>query len=99
MNNRYFMYGILVSYSTYLELNVNKTVEDVLKGDDGIQGIFTGRDGDFMIIGKVLGTIDEGNSEPYEIPEIGINEQGEIEGSVYAQFGLEGDFHYYFIKQ
>ena len=92
------MYGILVSYSTYLEINENKTIEDVLKGDDGIQGIFTGRDGDFMIIGKVLGTVED-NDEPYVIPEIGINEQGEIEGSVYAQFGLEGDFHYYFIKQ
>lgn len=95
---QYFMYGILVSYSTYLEINENKTIEDVLKGDDGIQGIFTGRDGDFMIIGKVLGTVED-NDEPYVIPEIGINEQGEIEGSVYAQFGLEGDFHYYFIKQ
>ena len=96
---QYFMYGILVSYNTYLELNVNKTVEDVLKGDDGIQGIFTGRDGDFMIIGKVLGTVDEKNKEPYEVPEIDICEQGGIEGSVYAQFGLEGEFHHYFIRK
>lgn len=95
---QYFMYGILVSYNTYLEINVNKTVEDVLKGDDGIQGIFTGRNGDFMIIGKVLGTVGDHN-EPYVVPEIDINEQGEIEGSVYAQFGLEGEFHYYFIKK
>ena len=96
---QYFMYGILVSYSTYLELNENKTVEDVLKGDDGIQRIFTGRDGDFMIIGKVLGTVEDYDGEPYVVPEINVNEQGEIEGSVYAQFGVEGDFHYYFIKQ
>jgi hypothetical protein len=94
---QYFMYGMLVSYSTYLEINENKTVEDVLKGDDGIQGIFTGRDGDFMIIGKVLGAVED-NNEPYVVPEISINEQGGIEGSVYAQFGLEGDCHYYFIK-
>jgi hypothetical protein len=92
------MYGILVSYSTYLELNVNKTVNDALEGDDGIQGIFTGRDGDFMIIGKVLGTVED-NNEPYVVPEIDVNEQFGLEGSVFAQFGLEGDFHYYFIKQ
>jgi cytoskeletal protein CcmA (bactofilin family) len=91
------MYGILVSYNTYLELSVNRTVEDVLKGNDGIQGIFTGRNGDFMIIGKVLGTV-KNDKEPYVVPEIDVNEQGEIEGSVYAQFGLEGEFHYYFIK-
>jgi len=28
-----------------------------------------------------------------------VNEQGEIEGDVYAQFGLEGEYHYYFIKK
>lgn len=92
------MYGILVSYDTYLEINTNQTVEDVLKGDDGIQGIFTGRNGDFMIIGKVLGMVEESKAL-YVVPEIDVNEQGEIEASVYSQFGLEGEFHYYFIRK
>ena len=91
------MYGILVSYSTYLEINVNQTVEDVLEGNNGIQGIFTGRNGDFMIIGKVLGTI-ENNNKPYVVPEIDMDEQKEIEGSICTQFGLKGEFHYYFIE-
>ena len=96
--NQYFMYGILVSYKSYLDLETTPTIEDVLKGDDGIQGIFTGHNGEFMIIGKVLGTVED-NNEPHVVPEIDVNEQGEIEGSVYAQFGLEGEFQYYFIKK
>ena len=95
---QFFMYGILMSYKTYLDLETGHTIEDVLKGDDGIQGIFTGRNGDFIIIGKVLGTVED-NNEPHKIPEIDVNEQGEIEGDVYAQFGLEGEYHYYFIKK
>jgi hypothetical protein len=97
---QYFMYGILISYHTYLEIDTKhtQTIDDILRGDDGIQGIFTGRDGDFIIIGKILGTVDE-YTETYVVPEIDVNEQGEIEGSVFAQFGLEGDFHYYFIKK
>ena len=39
----------------------------------------------------------EDNNEPYVVPEIDVDEQGLIEGRVYAEFGLEGEFHYYFI--
>ena len=45
---QYFMYGLLVSYNKYKE----KFGE--LKSNDDIHGIFRGRDGEFLIIGKVL---------------------------------------------
>lgn len=94
---QYFMYGILVSYKEYLDLETITTIDDILKGDDGIQGIFTGRNGDFMIIGKVLGTIED-NNEPHVVPEIDIHEQDIIKSNVFAQFRIEGEFNYYFIK-
>ena len=94
--NQYFVYGILISHNAYLDMKISYTIEDVLKGNDGIRGIFTGRDGDFIIIGEVLGMVED-NNEPYVVPEIDVDEQGLIEGRVYAEFGLEGEFHYYFI--
>jgi len=91
------MYGILISYQKYLDIKTILSIDDVLKGDDGIQGIFTGRNGDFMIIGKVLGTVED-NNEPHVVPEIDAVEQQGIKLSVFAQFGLESEFHYYFIR-
>jgi hypothetical protein len=95
--NQYFMYGILVSHKTYLQLNTLHTIEDVLKGDDGIQGIFTGRNGNFMIIGTVLDSI-ENDGKPQIVPELETAEESLIRVSVEEKYGITGDFHYYFIK-
>lgn len=94
-DNQYFMYGILIPFKQYLELDTGNTVEEVLKGDDGIQGIFTGRNGDFMIIGKVLPIEDDGN--PQVVPELDENDMIFIKTTVNKKYDLHGEFHYYFI--
>ncbi len=95
--NRYFMYGILVPYSKYLEINTINTIEDVLNGSDDIQGIFTGRDSDFMIIGKVIEVVE--NDNPHIIPELSKVDMDIIENLVNEKYELSGEFHYYFVTK
>ena len=96
--NQYFMYGILMSYQAYLDLETGYTIEDVLKGDDGIQGIFTGRNGNFMIIGMVLDNI-ENDGKPQIVPELETAEESLVRVSVEEKYGISGEFHYYFVKK
>ena len=95
--NRYFMYGILVPYSKYLEINTINTIEDVLEGSNDIQGIFTGRDSDFMIIGKVIETVE--NDKPHIIPELNDFEMNKIKNLVNEKYELNSEFHYYFVTK
>ena len=44
--NQYFMYGILVPYDKFKDWNLDAN-------DDDISCIFNGRDGKFLIIGKI----------------------------------------------
>ena len=94
--NQYFMYGILVSYQAYLDLRTTHTVDDVLRGDDGIQGIFTGRDKEFMIVGQVLETV-ENEDEAIVVPELNPAQMNVVRGMVNKKYGMRGEFHYYFI--
>ena len=92
------MYGTIVSYQAYLDMKTLYVVDDVLKGDDGIQGIFTGRDKEFMIIGQVLETVEkQGDAEI--IPELNPAQINIVQGMVNKKYGIVGDFHYYFIKK
>jgi len=91
------MYGILVPYSKYLEINTINTIEDVLEGSNDIQGIFTGRDSDFMIIGKVIETVE--NDKPHIIPELNDFEMNKIKNLVNEKYELNGEFHYYFVTK
>jgi len=93
------MYGILLSYKTYLEINTMTTIEDVLKEDDGIQGIFTGNNGDFMIIGKILETVDSEDNKPLIIPELCETNMEVIRNLVKKKYNIDGEFNYYFIKK
>ena len=95
---QYFMYGVLVSYDTYLNTKTIKTVDDLLNGNDDIHGIFTGRDGNFMLIGKVLKAVDD-IKEPHIVPEIDELEMLSIEKLVNEKYGFHGDFHYFFIQE
>jgi len=97
--NQYFMYGILVSYDTYREATTKYTIADVLTQDeDDIRGVFTGRDGDFMIVGKILRTLDTENKEPLIIPELDAVDELIIKNIVTERYGFKGEFHYYFIR-
>ena len=94
--NQYFMYGILVSYQAYLDIKTTHVIDDVLKGDDGIQGIFTGRDKEFMIIGQVLETV-ENKEGAVVVPELNPAQISVVRGMVNKKYGIHGEFHYYFI--
>ena len=100
MNNQYFMYGMLVSYNTYLETRTKNTIADVLNdNDDDIQGIFTGRNGDFMIVGKVLNMVNYENKEPLIVPELEVVDELIIRNTVIERYGFNGEFHYYLITK
>lgn len=94
--NQYFMYGIVVPYRKYKE-----RIEE-FNPDDDVQGIFSGRDGKFIILGKVLSCTDEeypliGDELPYEVPVLDKIDEIIIQSLVKDKYGVEGIFHYYFI--
>lgn len=99
MKNQYFMYGILMSYTDYLNANTFNSIDEALKEDEDIQGIFTGRSGDFIIVGKVLKTIDVNNTEPLIVPELAKIDEIAIANIIEEKYGFVGTFHYYFIKK
>ena len=96
--NQYFMYGVIVSYQAYLDLRTTHVVDDIFKPDNNIQGIFTGRDAEFIIIGKVLDTVED-DGEAQIIPELNDTEINIVRGLVRQKYGIGGEFHYYFVKK
>lgn len=99
MKKQFFMYGILVSHQAYLEMETAPTIEDVLKGDNGIQGIFTGRNGEFMIIGTVLEYVKDSYTQACIVPELLSAEESLIRVTISERYNIAGEFHYYFIKK
>lgn len=97
MNNQYFIYGLQIPYTKYLELKDGGKC-DVSEINDDIQGIFTGRDNNFMIIGKILKNINTENNRPLIVPILEDIDKYVIEKSIQASFELEGDYHYFFIN-
>jgi len=96
--NQYFMYGTIVSYKAYLDLKTMCVIEDVFNPDNNIQGIFTGRDAEFIIIGSVLDTVTD-DGEAQIIPELNDAEMCIVRGLVKQKYGITGDFYYYFVKK
>lgn len=104
-NKKYFMYGIIISYNEYEERVVNpmkySNMKIFIDDDEEIRGIFTGRDGKFIIIGKVLDSMvdDDDSREPLIVPELESIDRLIIERSIKERYGFTGDFHYYFIAK
>jgi len=96
--NQYFMYGVVVSYDEYLETKISNTIEELLKKGDDVQGIFTGRYDDFVIVGKILKYVD-GSKNPHIVPELNLHERMIIEKQIKDNFGITGESHYYFVKK
>ena len=93
------MYGIVIPYKTYIETPTNLTLSEVLNEGEDIQGIFTGREGDFVIIGKVLKIVDDKNIQPIIIPELKLHEELLIKTIIKEKYGFSGEFNYYFIMK
>jgi len=101
---KYFMYGVIVSYKEYEERVVNpmkySNLRIFIDDNEEIRGIFTGRDGGFIIIGKILESmVDDDSSEPLIVPELESIDRLIIEKSIKDRYGFTGDFHYYFIAK
>ena len=94
----YFMYGILVSYQDYLDIKTTHVIDDVFKSNDNIQGIFTGKDAEFIIIGQVLDTV-ESKSDAQIVPEISDTDMHMVKCLVNKKYGIYGEYHYYFVKK
>jgi len=75
------------------------TIDDVLNGDENIQGIFTGRGGDFIIVGKVLKVINNNDVKALIVPQLSEQEEINIQNIVSEKYKLTGDFHYYFVTK
>lgn len=95
----YFMYGIVVSYETYLDSKTGNTVEEVLINTQDVQGIFAGRDSDFVIVGTVLREVNPETEEPHEVPVMTRTGEAMIMEKVKKKFGITGDAHYYFVTR
>jgi hypothetical protein len=94
--NQYFIYGIVVQLATQNKWD--------LSGNEDISCLFNTRDGECIIIGRILKqSTDEnpllGYKEPFSIDDLKLNEVDEkiIRESVGRKFGVAGAFHYYFV--
>ena len=96
--NQYFMYGTIVSYKAYLDLRTMCVVDDIFEPNNDIQGIFTGRDAEFIIVGKVLET-KENNGDAHVVPELNDAEINIVRGLIKMKYGIQGEFHYYFVNK
>jgi hypothetical protein len=94
--NEYFMYGILIPHDRYEEWE-NGTGRKFPVGIYGdIFCLFDSRDGKFVIVGKKIRATNY--ESPILVPELTETEENDIKLSVKKHFGIEGDFHYYFVK-
>ena len=101
----YFVYGILVPYNWYLEWETKTgrgfyhTFADFIgfNSEYDIACLFDNRDGKFIIIGKILEKVNDNN--PIIIPILADVDMFLIRNSIKSFFGLEGEFHYYFVKK
>ena len=103
--SEYFVYGILVPYNWYKEWeeknhrNFHSAFADYIgfNAENDIACLFDNRDEKFIIIGKILEKVN--NDNPIIIPELDDINMELIRYSIKSIFGLEGDFHYYFVKK
>lgn len=93
---QYFMYGTIVSYQSYLDMKTLYVVEDIFNENSEIQGIFTGRDAEFIIVGKVLESIE---GDTHAVPELNEAQELVLRGLINHKYGIRGEYHYYFVKK
>ena len=98
---QYFIYGLLITFHDWLGHHGSFSIADAMNlGDvnDDIRGLFTGRDGDFIIIGKVL-NVEPNENNYLRIPELEDVDKKIVEDRVFERYGFKGEFHYYFVTK
>lgn len=102
--DQYFMYGILVPYKKYKKWEEGTGRKFPVGIYGNIFCLFDGRDGKYVIIGRVLDKTNNdkpylGAREPLIVPELEKADEFIIQNSVKEEFDIEGEFHYYFITR
>jgi hypothetical protein len=118
--NQYFMYGVLLPYKwhreweaktgkyfqeTFQEFMDDNSNETGINQIDGIFCLFDGRDGKFIIIGRVLNKSSNeqpflGDGRPIEVPLLRPEEEEEVMNSVIKHFDIDDPhFTYYFVTK
>jgi hypothetical protein len=116
--NQYFIYGTLLPYKwhreweritgknfcdTYEKFMTDNAFTTEIKHIDGIMCLFDGRDGKYIIIGRVLKKTDDNNrymasGKPIEVPLLRPEEEEKVMDSVVKHFGVNDvGFGYYFV--
>ena len=115
--NQYFMYGIQMPYSwrseweektgkdffdTFEDFMDDNAFDNVAKHKEGIFCLSDGRDGKYIVIGRVLKKTDNdnpflGKSNPLTIPHLTDLEKELIAVSIERNFGLKYDLNFHFI--
>jgi len=93
----YFMYGIVVSYETYLGSKTGNCIEEFIINTEDVQGIFIGRDSKFVIVGKLLKEVMVEIKESHEIPVMRKEDEISTISDIKQRFGITGEANYYFI--
>jgi hypothetical protein len=91
---QYYIYGILIPYR-----NIKDNFEEYRHQED-VHGVFWGKDGKFIILGKVL---DEdrcfGNKKPFVVAKMDKIDELIIQNQVRDNFNIEGKFEYFFVTK
>ena len=89
--NQYFIYGTVISLKKF------KLIDEIT---DDVHGIFTGRIGKFLILGKVLDSDScFGQEKPFKIPKLDDIDELIIRQQIKDKFDVDGTFNYYFITK
>ncbi len=89
--NQYFIYGTVVSL---------KKFNSIGELDEDVHGIFSGRIGKFLILGKVLESDScFGQDKPFKVPILDEIDELIIRQQIRDRFNVDGVFNYYFITK
>lgn len=116
--NQFLMYGISLPYGwhkewekkngtdfyeTFESFMDDSTFESKVKHKDGIFCLFDGRDGRFIVIGRVIEKAKDGDfigeEKPITFPEFTDLEKELLAESIKRNFGVEGKLEYIFVTQ
>ena len=95
--NQYVIYGTVVSINTQEKWD--------LGGNEDLSILFNTRDGECVIIGRILQqssfNTPMGLNEPLSMDELKLSDADEliIQNSVGRKFGVAGTYHYYLVSQ
>lgn len=90
-HNQYFIYGTVISLKKF------NSIDEIT---DDVHGIFSGRIGKFLILGKILESdACFGQNKPFKVPILDEFDELIIKQQIKDRFNVDGSFNYYFITK